>query len=139
MTDGTYTLEGSKRNEPRAALQDEPRVALPHARFRPAPLGAEDLSTLDRYTRPFTTVGFTRGLVMSTITQRRRVSPLAILALCLASLAASATALFAQDPPAPVVVFGDSYSDPGNGFTFVKTSSTPPDYGLNALLIPDAP
>jgi phospholipase/lecithinase/hemolysin len=76
---------------------------------------------------------------MSTITQRRRVSPLAILALCLASLAASATALFAQGPPATVVVFGDSYSDPGNGFTFVKTSSTPPDYGLSAFLIPSAP
>ena len=73
---------------------------------------------------------------MSTITQRRRVSPPAILALCLASLAASATALFAQDPPAPVVVFGDSYSDPGNGFTFVKTSSTPPDYGLTRSSFP---
>jgi phospholipase/lecithinase/hemolysin len=75
---------------------------------------------------------------MSTIMQRR-LSPVATLALCGALLAASATALFAQGPPAPVVVFGDSLSDPGNGFAFVKTSSTPPDYGLNALLIPDAP
>jgi phospholipase/lecithinase/hemolysin len=76
---------------------------------------------------------------MSTIVQRRRASHLATLALCGVFLAASATALFAQGQPAPVVVFGDSLSDPGNGFAFVKTSSTPPDYGLNALLIPDAP
>jgi outer membrane lipase/esterase len=36
-------------------------------------------------------------------------------------------------------VFGDSLSDSGNSFAFVKTSSTPPDYGLSPLLIPDAP
>jgi phospholipase/lecithinase/hemolysin len=76
---------------------------------------------------------------MTTIMLRRRVSPLAILALCSVFLAASATALFAQGPPATVVVFGDSFSDPGNGFTFIKTSSTPPDYGLNAFLVPSAP
>jgi len=76
---------------------------------------------------------------MSTIVQRRRFSHLATLALCGVFLAASATALFAQGRPATVVVFGDSLSDPGNGFAFVKTSSTPPDYGLNAFLIPGAP
>jgi len=77
---------------------------------------------------------------MSTIIEQRRVSLFAILALCSAFLAASAPTLFAQGPPAQVVVFGDSLSDPGNGFAFVKTSSTPPDYnGMNALLIPNAP
>ena len=73
---------------------------------------------------------------MSTIIHWRRISLLARLALCWVFVAASATALFAQGPPATVVVFGDSLSDPGNGFAFVKTSSTPPDYDLNALLIP---
>jgi phospholipase/lecithinase/hemolysin len=53
------------------------------------------------------------------------------------TLAANGSA-FAQDAPR-IVVFGDSLSDPGNGFAFVKTSSTPPDYGMNALLIPNAP
>jgi phospholipase/lecithinase/hemolysin len=76
---------------------------------------------------------------MSTITQLRRIPPLATLTLCAAFLMAPATALFAADPPAQVVVFGDSFSDPGNGFAFVKTNSTPPDYGLSALLIPSAP
>jgi outer membrane lipase/esterase len=38
-----------------------------------------------------------------------------------------------------LIVFGDSFSDSGNGFAFVKTNATPPDYGLDALLIPSAP
>jgi phospholipase/lecithinase/hemolysin len=77
---------------------------------------------------------------MSTIMQRHRVSTLAILALCWAFIASSATPLSAQGPPVPVVVFGDSLSDPGNAFAFVKTSGTPPDYnGMNALLIPNVP
>lgn len=76
---------------------------------------------------------------MRTIMLRPRASLVGTLALCAGLLAASATPLFAQATPAAVVVFGDSLSDPGNGFAFVKTSSTPPDFGLNALLIPSAP
>jgi phospholipase/lecithinase/hemolysin len=63
----------------------------------------------------------------------------AIVAFSLSFLFASAGTAFAQGSPSEVVVFGDSVSDPGNGFSFVKTSSTPPDYMLNALLIPSAP
>lgn len=62
-----------------------------------------------------------------------------ILVSCLSVLLASAVPALAQAPPAQVIVFGDSLSDPGNGFAFVKTSSTPPDYGMTGLLIPDAP
>ena len=76
---------------------------------------------------------------MSSIIQQRRITHLATLSLCAAFLMAPATALFAEDPPAQVVVFGDSFSDPGNGFAFVKANSTPPDYGLSPLLIPSAP
>jgi phospholipase/lecithinase/hemolysin len=38
-----------------------------------------------------------------------------------------------------IVVFGASLSDSGNGFTLLRSNSTPPDYGANALLIPNAP
>lgn len=64
---------------------------------------------------------------------------LGIVALSFAALLAAAHPALAQDSGTRVVVFGDSLSDPGNGFAFVKTSSTPPDFGLNALLIPSAP
>ena len=64
-----------------------------------------------------------------------RLIPVLSLALLIAFPAAGA----AQGLPGGIVVFGDSLSDPGNGFTFVHTSSTPPDYGMGPLLIPDAP
>lgn len=38
-----------------------------------------------------------------------------------------------------IVVFGTSLSDPGNAFALRGGTSTPPDYDLNPLLIPDAP
>lgn len=38
-----------------------------------------------------------------------------------------------------IVVFGTSLSDPGNAFALRGDQSTPPDYGLNPLLIPSAP
>jgi phospholipase/lecithinase/hemolysin len=44
-----------------------------------------------------------------------------------------------QPVPGQIVVFGDSLSDPGNAFAFVHTSATPPDYTLDAFLVPDAP
>lgn len=42
-------------------------------------------------------------------------------------------------PPAQVVVFGDSLSDPGNAFALLGGTNTPPDYSVDALLIPDRP
>lgn len=75
---------------------------------------------------------------MRTITRRPRLS-MGRLLLFLIFLSAAATPLLAQDIAATVIVFGDSLSDPGNGFAFVKTNATPPDYGMNALLIPSAP
>jgi outer membrane lipase/esterase len=45
----------------------------------------------------------------------------------------------AQPGPGPIVVFGDSLSDSGNGFALAKDNATPPDYGMGLLLIPDAP
>jgi len=35
-----------------------------------------------------------------------------------------------------LVVFGDSLSDSGNAFAFVHANATPPDFGLNELLVP---
>jgi phospholipase/lecithinase/hemolysin len=63
----------------------------------------------------------------------------------MATLACGVVVLFAASSPAsaqvpsPVVIFGDSLSDPGNGFAFLKTSATPPDYGLSPLLVPSSP
>jgi outer membrane lipase/esterase len=62
-----------------------------------------------------------------------------IVAFSLSFLFASSSTAFGQGPPSQVIVFGDSVSDPGNGFSFVKRSSTPPDYMLNPLFIPSAP
>ena len=45
----------------------------------------------------------------------------------------------AQPGAGGVVVFGDSLSDPGNGFAFSKTNATPPDYDMGPLLIPASP
>jgi outer membrane lipase/esterase len=59
-----------------------------------------------------------------------------LLLVCVAFVTATPDA---QGPPQQVVVFGDSLSDPGNGFLFVGSNSTPPDYGMTALLVPSAP
>jgi len=66
-------------------------------------------------------------------------SSAAIPMLSLALLTGSPAVAAGQGADGQIVVFGDSLSDPGNGFAFVKTSSTPPDYGMGPLLIPDAP
>jgi phospholipase/lecithinase/hemolysin len=63
----------------------------------------------------------------------------ALIACCAVLLLALPKTAAGQSVPSQVVVFGDSLSDTGNGFVFVGTSSTPPDYGMNQLLIPDAP
>ena len=60
---------------------------------------------------------------------------------CGVALAAAMPAVSAQQqaPYSGIVVFGTSLSDPGNAFALRGGTSTPPDYGLNPLLIPDAP
>ncbi|HEX6974613.1 MAG TPA: SGNH/GDSL hydrolase family protein [Vicinamibacterales bacterium] len=45
----------------------------------------------------------------------------------------------AQSRFSGIVVFGTSLSDPGNAFVLVGDQSTPPDFMLNPLLIPNAP
>src|SRR3954467_4049420 len=45
----------------------------------------------------------------------------------------------AQQPFERIVVFGDSLSDPGNAFALGAGQSTPPDWGVDALLVPAAP
>ncbi|HZM33159.1 MAG TPA: SGNH/GDSL hydrolase family protein [Burkholderiales bacterium] len=42
-------------------------------------------------------------------------------------------------PPAQIVVFGDSLSDPGNAFALLGATNTPPDYSVDVFLVPDRP
>ena len=63
----------------------------------------------------------------------------AIAVFCVALVLGSSTYASAQPAINSVVVFGDSLSDPGNGFVFTKASATPPDYSVNQLLIPSLP
>jgi len=44
-----------------------------------------------------------------------------------------------QKPYSTLVTFGTSLSDSGNAFALTNTVATPPDYSLDALLIPSAP
>jgi outer membrane lipase/esterase len=76
---------------------------------------------------------------MRQLTSRAGSTLLRLLVLALAGIAVVPVAVRAQAQQQEVIVFGDSLSDPGNGFAFVKTNATPPDYSMNALLIPDAP
>lgn len=76
---------------------------------------------------------------MRTNSRRSLLWLAAHLVLCPLALVASNRTAHAQPPGQVVVVFGDSLSDPGNGFSFVKTSATPPDFTLSPLLIPSAP
>jgi len=62
-----------------------------------------------------------------------------ILAGCLAILLVPTTPAAAQGGEPPLVVFGDSFSDSGNGFAFLHANATPPDFGLNEFLVPSAP
>lgn len=61
------------------------------------------------------------------------------LVICLASLLATPIAASAQSRYSGVVVFGTSLSDSGNAFALTGEQSTPPDFGLDPLLIPSAP
>jgi phospholipase/lecithinase/hemolysin len=61
-----------------------------------------------------------------------------ILACCLSFLLATTNRAHAQDSAVPLVVFGDSLSDSGNGFALVEANATPLDFGLNSLLVPQA-
>src|SRR3954468_15844172 len=45
----------------------------------------------------------------------------------------------AQAPFARIVAFGTSLSDPGNAFALRGETNTPPDYQLDAFLVPSAP
>jgi phospholipase/lecithinase/hemolysin len=72
-------------------------------------------------------------------TRTLRYPATAILFGCLALLALTPAAARGQGQTQTVVVFGDSLSDPGNGFAFVTSNATPPDYSLNSVLIPGAP
>ena len=63
----------------------------------------------------------------------------AIAAFGLALLMASPIPAFAQPAIGDIVTFGDSLSDPGNGFVFIRESATPPDFSTNELLFPSAP
>src|SRR5688500_1159682 len=45
----------------------------------------------------------------------------------------------AQSRFSGIVVFGTSLSDPGNAFVLNGDAGTPPDFTLNAMLIPSAP
>jgi phospholipase/lecithinase/hemolysin len=69
------------------------------------------------------------------------MTKLRTLAVCAAALAATAPTLSARQhaPYSGIVVFGTSLSDPGNAFALLGGTSTPPDYDLNPLLIPNAP
>lgn len=69
----------------------------------------------------------------------RRLSTIVAFLVGAAVLASTSTPAFAQSSRPQVIVFGDSLSDPGNGFAFLKSSSTPPDYGVGPTLIPSEP
>ena len=76
---------------------------------------------------------------MRNATRPLRCPATGILICCLALLALTPAAARGQGPTQMVVVLGDSLSDPGNGFAFVTSNATPPDYSLNPLLIPSSP
>ena len=76
---------------------------------------------------------------MSLLRRAPRVSLPVLFVSCLGLLLGHPDAALGQGSHGQIVVFGDSLSDPGNGFVFVRRSSTPPDYGMDALLIPEAP
>lgn len=61
------------------------------------------------------------------------------LVTCLALLLTAPAPVAAQSRFSGIVVFGTSLSDPGNSFTLMGDSGTPPDFTLNPLLVPTAP
>ena len=61
-----------------------------------------------------------------------------IMFVLVAITAGAPTAVHTQGQLLDVAVFGDSLSDPGNIFAFTHTNSVPPDYSLDAFLVPGA-
>lgn len=59
--------------------------------------------------------------------------------LCLALALTVTGSVSAQTPLSGIVVFGTSLSDSGNAYVLLGDQSTPPDFGLNPLLVPSAP
>src|SRR5215211_4626435 len=60
---------------------------------------------------------------------------------CAAAVAFATSAVSAQQraPYSAMIVFGTSLSDSGNAFALRGGTNTPPDYGLDPLLVPGAP
>lgn len=58
---------------------------------------------------------------------------------CFVAVCAAAPSALAQARPASLVIFGDSLSDSGNAFALLGTVNTPPDYSVDAFLVPDRP
>ena len=65
----------------------------------------------------------------------------ATLLACTAAFSVGMPGLSGQEraPYSGIVVFGTSLSDSGNAFALRGGTSTPPDYGLDPLLVPSAP
>jgi phospholipase/lecithinase/hemolysin len=59
--------------------------------------------------------------------------------LCALALALTAPAAMAQSGIKRLVVFGDSLSDSGNAFALLGVVNTPPDWSVDAFLVPDRP
>ena len=62
-----------------------------------------------------------------------------VLVSCVACVLAASGSSAAQSRFSGIVVFGTSFSDPGNAFVLLGDSATPPDFTLNPLLVPSAP
>jgi phospholipase/lecithinase/hemolysin len=72
--------------------------------------------------------------------QRIAVAPVRwTLHIALAAVLASSPSVSAQSRFSAIVVFGTSLSDPGNAFALEGDAATPPDFTVNALLVPAAP
>jgi len=72
--------------------------------------------------------------------QRSSIRPIRFSVVIWAALLLATPSLSAaQSRFSDVVVFGTSLSDPGNAFALIHRQAVPPDFTLNALLIPSAP
>ena len=65
--------------------------------------------------------------------------PWLILALLACASVVSTTSAADKLAAERLVVFGDSLSDPGNAFALLGTNNTPPDWSVDAFLVPDRP
>jgi len=60
-----------------------------------------------------------------------------VLAAAVLSCALAVPGAWAAGPVSGIVVFGDSLSDSGNAFALQRENNTPPNYSVDALLVPD--